>query len=164
MTVVSDTGPLNYLALLGRIDLLPTLFGEVAIPPAVLEEMLDPGAPAIVADLARTLPEWAVVLSPRGGPIPGDLGAGERYAIALAAELGATLLCDDGTARAAARRGGLKVTGTLGVLRLAHARGLLEIDAALEALGRTNFHHAEGLFEDVSRGARELRRVAERTY
>ena len=159
MTVVSDTGPLNYLSLLGRVELLPVLFGEVAIPPAVVGEMLDPGAPEVLRRWAGSPPSWVVVLSPRGGPLPGDLGAGERHAIALAAELGATLLCDDGPGRAAARREGLAVTGTLGVLQAAHARGLLEIDAALDALGRTNFHHAEGLFEDVARGAHELRSI-----
>jgi len=36
--VVSDTSPINYLIRLGEIELLPLLFGEVLIPPAVLQE------------------------------------------------------------------------------------------------------------------------------
>jgi predicted nucleic acid-binding protein len=36
MIVVSDTTPLRYLAVLGLLDLLPRLFGEVHCPAAVL--------------------------------------------------------------------------------------------------------------------------------
>ncbi len=40
--VVSDTSPVRALAHLGRLDLLKTLFGEVLIPPAVLDELEQP--------------------------------------------------------------------------------------------------------------------------
>ena len=36
MIVVSDTTPLNYLVLIGAIDLLPKLFDEVFVPAFVL--------------------------------------------------------------------------------------------------------------------------------
>jgi len=36
MIVVSDTSPISYLALIGREGLLPTLFGEIAIPASVI--------------------------------------------------------------------------------------------------------------------------------
>jgi len=42
MIVVADTSPLNYLILIGHIDVLETIYGEVVIPPAVQDEMLDP--------------------------------------------------------------------------------------------------------------------------
>jgi predicted nucleic acid-binding protein len=51
------------------------------------------------------------------------LGAGEREAIALAEELKAGLLLDDGKARREARRRGLAVTGTLAVLAAAAENG-----------------------------------------
>jgi predicted nucleic acid-binding protein len=35
MRVVSNTGPLINLGKLGQLDLLPKLYGEVMIPPAV---------------------------------------------------------------------------------------------------------------------------------
>ena len=41
--VVSDTSPINYLIRIGEIDLLPKLFGEVLIPPAVLQELQHAG-------------------------------------------------------------------------------------------------------------------------
>ena len=37
MIVVADTGPLNYLVLIGEIEILPVLFGQVFIPLAVLD-------------------------------------------------------------------------------------------------------------------------------
>jgi predicted nucleic acid-binding protein len=34
--VISDTGPINYLVLIGHIDILPVLFEKVIMPVAVL--------------------------------------------------------------------------------------------------------------------------------
>jgi hypothetical protein len=44
--VISDTTPLNYLILIGQIEVLPQLFGRLIVPPAVIREMLHPKAPA----------------------------------------------------------------------------------------------------------------------
>jgi predicted nucleic acid-binding protein len=48
--VVSDTSPINYLIRIGEIDLLPQLFGEILIPPAVLQELQHAGAPLAVRE------------------------------------------------------------------------------------------------------------------
>jgi predicted nucleic acid-binding protein len=32
MIVVSDTSPINYLVLIGPVDVLPQLYGEVIVP------------------------------------------------------------------------------------------------------------------------------------
>jgi predicted nucleic acid-binding protein len=37
MTVVSDTSPINCLALIGQADLLRAFFGEIIIPASVLK-------------------------------------------------------------------------------------------------------------------------------
>ena len=42
MIVVADTSPLNYLILIGHIDVLEAIYGEVVIPPAVQDEMPRP--------------------------------------------------------------------------------------------------------------------------
>ena len=44
--VVSDTSPLNYLVLIGEIDLLRAIYGRVVIPDAVLLELRDAGSPS----------------------------------------------------------------------------------------------------------------------
>jgi predicted nucleic acid-binding protein len=39
VAVVSDTSPLSYLVLIGKIDALHVLYGEILIPPAVAAEL-----------------------------------------------------------------------------------------------------------------------------
>ena len=54
--VVSDTGPINYLVLIGYVDVLPLLFQKIAMPLAVREELLDPNAPPLVREWIRAFP------------------------------------------------------------------------------------------------------------
>jgi hypothetical protein len=46
--IIADTGPINYLVLIGSIDLLPILFENVILPSAVRAELTDPDAPPSV--------------------------------------------------------------------------------------------------------------------
>jgi len=90
--VVSDTTPLNYLILIGHVEVLPRLFGTLLVPPAVIQEMHHPKTPPEVAAWARHLPSWLEVKAPHTDLHVG-IGAGEDEAIALAVELGnATVL------------------------------------------------------------------------
>src|SRR3954465_2188420 len=97
MIVVSDTSPLNYLALLGKADVLPALFGQVYVPAKVAEELTAPGSPAPARGLIESRPAWLVVRSV--GVVDAALGhldAGEAEAITLTTEVGASLLlCDE---------------------------------------------------------------------
>jgi predicted nucleic acid-binding protein len=78
------------------------------------------------------------------------LDDGERAAIALALAVKADLvLMDDQDGVAAARRQGLTVTGTLGVLDLAARRGLIDLAAAFERLKATTFYYRQGLLDDL---------------
>ncbi len=120
MIIVANTSPLNYLVLIEAIEILPRLFGRVYAPEAVIRELKDPGSPEAVRVWAATLPEWLIVQEPtRLEPIRG-LDPGKSSAIGLTHELGAdVLLIDDRDGRQAARDGGLRVAGTLGVLNRA---------------------------------------------
>jgi predicted nucleic acid-binding protein len=46
--VLSDTSPINYLVLIGHIDVLPAVFGQVIIPGAVFTELQHARTPAAV--------------------------------------------------------------------------------------------------------------------
>jgi predicted nucleic acid-binding protein len=59
--VVADTGPVNYLLLIGEINLLPCLFDEVLIPIEVHQELLNQNAPEVVRTWAANLPGWCSV-------------------------------------------------------------------------------------------------------
>ena len=43
--VVADTSPLNYLALIEIVDVLPRLYGTIVVPEEVLAELRASGAP-----------------------------------------------------------------------------------------------------------------------
>ena len=45
MIIVSNTSPINYLILIGHIDLLPQLFQQIIIPQVVYSELSDAVAP-----------------------------------------------------------------------------------------------------------------------
>jgi predicted nucleic acid-binding protein len=73
---------------------------------------------------------------------------GERAVIALALTVKADLvLMDDREGVDLARRRGLAVTGTLGVLDLAARRGLIDLAAAFEPLKATTFYYRQGLLD-----------------
>jgi predicted nucleic acid-binding protein len=74
------------------------------------------------------------------------LDPGERDAIILAAELRADqLIVDDRQGRHEAKKRGISVMGTLGVMRKAAALGLLDLRAAVAGLEATSFHVAPEL-------------------
>jgi predicted nucleic acid-binding protein len=128
--VVADTSPLNYLVLIGEVDLLAQLYGEVLVPEVVIAELHDPEAPAAVALWACNLPSWIDV---RPTPVSDErlerLDKGERAAILLAEAQPSPvlLLIDDAEGRAEAERRNIAATGTLGVLRAAGLRELVDL-------------------------------------
>jgi predicted nucleic acid-binding protein len=143
MIVVADTTPVNYLILIGEIDVLAKLYGRVVIPKAVREELTRSRAPASVRAWIAQPPDWLEVLSP--GTISDTaldkLDAGERDAIALAEQLSADqLIVDELLGRREAERRGLSVIGTIGVLREAADEGLLDLRISIERLRQTSFH------------------------
>lgn len=151
--VVADTSPLNYLILIGQIDILNALYGKVLIPSEVLAELADSGAPSQVVNWIKTPPEWLQVKAVREERQDSELqniDAGERAAVLLAQEEGdALLLIDDAAGRAEASRRGIPNTGTLGVLRAAGQRNLVDLATALKSLGATNFRVANSLIQEL---------------
>jgi predicted nucleic acid-binding protein len=59
--IVADTGPLNYLLLIGHIEILPILFDKVIVPPAVSRELLDPNTPLPVRSWISDPPAWVEI-------------------------------------------------------------------------------------------------------
>jgi predicted nucleic acid-binding protein len=136
--------------LTGDIELLPKLFERVLAPQVVLDELAHTEAPAAVRAWIAQAPVWLDVRpDPDAGRDDGTapkLDDGERAAIALARAVKADLvLMDDQDGVTVARRQGLAVTGTLGVLDLAARRGLVELAAAFERLKATSFYYRQGL-------------------
>jgi len=153
MIVVADSGPLHYLILLEHIELLRRFYGQVLVPEPVAGELSAAAAPAVVRDWITKPPTWVDVR-----PVPSDavsmirydLDLGERAAIALAETMHADLLLiDEAAGRAEAKRRHLRVTGTLGVLRVGAEQGLVNVPDLLERLKATSFYLDETLLHTV---------------
>ncbi len=148
MTVVSDTSPLNYLAQIGYLDILPRLYGEIVIPQGVVKELANAGAPDAVRRLIQAIPDWLTVRNPKKIDVTIALGLGETEAISLAVELKAErILLDDRAAYRAAVERGLNAAGTLTVLADAADYGLLEIGMAIDKLRATNFRASDAVLK-----------------
>ena len=162
MTVVSDNGPIGFLVQIGREDLLPRLYGEVLIPPAVKTELKRSSTPLEVREWIAAPPGWLTEKPPVTPVSTERRGWGEREATQLAKERGALLLCDDGPGRGEARRQGVKTTGTLGILQAAHVKGWLDIEAGLDELRtRTGFRFPDKAFlSHIVAEAKALRSAA----
>jgi predicted nucleic acid-binding protein len=136
LIVVSDASPLISLGAVGRIELLRQLFGEISIPPAVLQEVTEAGAGRPGAFEVQTA-GWIASRTVESEFLPraleGELDRGEAEAIALAVQLRAhLLLVDERRGRRVASRFGLKVVGVLGILVAAKRQGfLLKIEPVL---------------------------------
>jgi len=143
--VIADTGPINYLILIGEIEVLPALYHRVLVPPSVCEELKRPRAPEMVRAWIALPPAWLEIRSPGKSPDAelSRLDAGERDAILLAEEQGADqIVIDEIRGRREAKRRQLPFTGTLGVLAAGAEQGLLDLGTAVDRLRQTNFHIA----------------------
>ena len=87
MIVVSDTSPINYLLLIGHIDILPALFDKVILPVAVRDELNHPKAPTVVRSWINSPPTWVDVLPAPTSHDPAlealDRGEGEAILLAI---------------------------------------------------------------------------------
>ncbi|MES1242034.1 MAG: DUF3368 domain-containing protein [Acidobacteriota bacterium] len=162
MIVVADAGPIIHLSLIGRIDLLPALYGRVLVPEPVYQEVVREGA-ALPGSAELDGADWAERVDPDPGSnlfevLRAQLDPGETAAICLAVERGADLiLSDDRPARLTAARLGIEVKGTLGILVEAKRRGELELIApAIAALKREGTWLSDRLVERILAEAGEL--------
>lgn len=160
MLVIADASPLILLDRLGHLSLLPDLYGQVVVPRAVLEEIAAGAEKAGLAEMESAewievaeLPEDRTLLA----ALLDELGAGEAAAIALARSRDADLvLIDERQGRRIARRIGLVVKGTLGVLIEARRRELIpELEPLLKRLRDEGAWVADSLIEEALRSVGE---------
>ncbi len=152
--VVADAGPLIALGRIDGIGLLPRLFARIEVTETVIAECLArPDLPDAKRVSAAIQAGWLTPCPDVPGLVEACIDAGEASSIARAREAGIDLLMDDRAAVAFARRAGLKVIGTLGVLILAKRRGLLDrIAPTIESLSAAGHY----LSRSAIRAALEL--------
>lgn len=151
MIVISDTSPIRYLCQIGQIGILPAIFESVVVPKAVAAELSRKATPQAARDFVDNSPDWLHIQEPsRPIATTGDFGDGELQAIALAIELQADyLIMDDLGARTFAERQNVAVIGTLGTLKIAARRGLLELEQAINDLQLCGFYISDKLKAEI---------------
>ncbi|NKQ35209.1 MAG: DUF3368 domain-containing protein, partial [Chloroflexi bacterium] len=146
--------------LVGRLDLLEKLYGNVLVPPAVVAEVLAGGQFGIgVLEFQQAT--WFLqtpLADPRRADLLVDLDRGEAEVIALAQEINADLvILDERLGRRHAQRLGLEITGTLGVILKGKQLGfVLEVKSLIERLQKGGIRLGRPLIARVLQLAGEL--------
>ncbi len=145
--IVSDSTCLIGLERVQQLELLPQLFGQVLVPPAVAQEF------------GRTFP-WLGVRAPADtnyiAALKLQLDDGEAEAIALAKELGCVVVLDDLLARRVAEKQNVRFVGLLGLLLHAKRAGkLAAIRPIIESLRAAQFFMSDALAAEALRLAGE---------
>lgn len=131
--VILNNTPLVALWSLNLLTLLRDLYGEVLIPQAVYEEFFatERSARQTALDEAPWIKITALT-NPRQALVYVGLDQGEAEVLALATEWSARLvIIDEHKGRRYAKRLGLPLTGTVGILLTAKRNGLISALAPL---------------------------------
>lgn len=163
MTAVVDSNTLIGLAKGGVFNLLHDLFGDVRIPPAVWNEVVEDGAGlpgATETQAARG--DWLAVLAAPSAPaslvLPSSLDAADRDVVLLAEAIRASyVVTDDRVARRFATSRGLTPTHTAEVILIAKHLGLIaSCQAVMDDMRTNGFGIRESVYQGVLRQAGEL--------
>ena len=159
MRIVCNAGPLISLARIGRLDLLPSLFGEVIVPRAVYREITGDGSLPGAGDLAQA--GWLKIAEIQDSSgvarLLSSLDAGEAEVLILARELSATAAIDEKRGRRIAEELGVSQTGTVGILLSAKKEGLVpSVRSLLDELSAKGVRLSSRLYTEACRLAGEL--------
>ena len=121
--IISDTSCLIVLSNIGQLDLLNKLYAHVTITPEVFDEFSK--------KYKEILPEWIDIKEAKNKEKVNELNTllelGESSSIILASETPESLvIIDDKKAREYALDFGLNVIGTIGVIKQATDRNIIE--------------------------------------
>jgi predicted nucleic acid-binding protein len=147
--VIADTSCLIVLTKLNAITVLQLLYGKIYITEEVASEF------------GESLPEWIRIETVKDRRsyeiLLAILDPGEASAIALALEReNVLLIVDEFKGRREARRLGIEITGTLGVLVKAKQTGLIkELKPMLNQLNFAGFWISEAIAEEMLKQAGE---------
>jgi uncharacterized protein len=150
--IVCNSSPIIALASISRLDILPRLTPSIAVPQAVVDECAQ-GGPTMVPALG-SLPWVAVLPDMCADEFRGtDLGKGECQVILHGLRLQSPMvLLDDRLARLTAKRRGLAVMGTLGLLATARQRGYVDsFRTEAQRLLQTGQWLSQHLIDEIAR-------------
>lgn len=160
LVVISDTSVISNFLHIGHLEILQKLYSYVYIPQAVHEEVN-----RLVEDAAYILPfqeaNWIVVKAPTDlnqvQNLLDVLDKGEAEAIVLALEMNADfLLVDELLGRQEARKQGISIVGTLGILLKAKEEKVItSVKPLIDILIEKGFWIGKDLYDQVLALAKE---------
>ncbi len=166
--MIANSTPLIYLAKVGKIELLRSLFSKIYIPEAVKYEVIDQGKAHNEPDaviVEQAIQEgWIIVRKTKTLPILQEMGIdlGEMEAISLAVEMKQKeILLDQTHARVAAELVGLTPRGTLFVLLRALKESRInqkEYRLLLESLIKVGFRMSEELYLNALKMGEQIKK------
>jgi predicted nucleic acid-binding protein len=167
MTVVADSGPLIHLASVNQFSLLKQFFHTLCTIPQVYDEVVGQGqGRAGAVELRQAVDERWVSIETAVDPalvdrlVAANVSATDAAVIACAIRHRATrLLADDTVVRESAKREGVAVMGTGGILVQARLHGFIDgLQPLLDQLIAAGFYldPAGHVYQDA------LKRVGER--
>jgi len=147
---VSNTSPLIALKHTGLLERISQLFQRIVVPPSVMREL------GVKEKKYFQSLVFLSVEEPRDERLVAVLetvvDGSEAEAIALALEKGSLLVIDDLKGRKLARRLGLRIIGTLGLLKTLKLKGLIrEVKPAIERLKEKGFYINNNLVDSLLR-------------
>ena len=160
--VISNASPIINLAIIGRLNLLKTIWGKIYVPEAVWKEVVIDGEDKTeVVEIKKA--DWIFVEKVKDQNLTlllmQNLDKGEAEAIALAIEKNADIiLLDETDAREAADIYRIEKTGVLGILLLAKLKNEIpNLKQEIETLKiKADFWLKESLIQSVLREAGEI--------
>ena len=148
-TIISDTSCLIVLSSINELELLQKTYGQIL---TTLE---------VAAEFGEPLPDWIEIKSPldklRQQSLEIQIDKGEASAIALALEIPESILIlDDNKARGIAKKLGLEITGTIGVIIKAKLKGVIpSIKPILIKIRNTDFRLSDDIEQQAFKEAGE---------
>jgi predicted nucleic acid-binding protein len=132
--IILDNTVLTSFAYIDRLDIPHKLFGDVCLPESVYYEgVLKAKTSKRVERIRRSVEVGLIkVIKPEKNDIEfaeglqRTLGIGERYTIAIGISKKCLIATDDLKPRRIAKELGLDIIGTLGILRLAYKKVLID--------------------------------------
>ena len=158
MIVISDTTPIISLMKAGQLELLQKMFSIVHIPNAVYRELVEN---EVYSEEIRMIQKCEFILveeveNAKSVTILQNLtglDAGESEAIILADEKQSdVLLMDEHKGRQVARKMGITITGTIGILAQAFDEDILtreDVERCIERLKESEIRISEKLYQKL---------------
>lgn len=158
MLIVSDTTPIISLMKVEQLYLLEKMFGYIVIPKAVYDEL------TVNEKFAKEILKIKEAEFIKVGEVKNDssvnilrnvtgLDAGESEAIVMAGEKEADLLLmDEHKGRQVAKKLGIKITGTIGILLQAFDEGMMskeDVKKCILVLKESNIRISDNLCKKV---------------